>query len=168
MPLDRAAIDALRHPVLQTLDAAHRDEHSLEVQLPFLQVALDRFALVPLAVGEAGPDEVATIIESFWSDPATLVVVSTDLSHYLDYETARRRDRATCAAIEALDAQGIAYEGACGAAPLRGLLTAARRRALRVATLDLRNSGDTAGSHQRVVGYGAWLLTEQAPCERAA
>lgn len=168
VPLDHAAIVALRHPALRTLDEAHRDEHSLEVQLPFLQVALERFALVPLAVGDAAPADVAAIIESCWSDPATLVVVSTDLSHYLDYGMARRRDRATCAAIEALDARGIDTDGACGAAPLRGLLTAARRRGLRVATLDLRNSGDTAGPRQRVVGYGAWLFTEQATCARAA
>jgi AmmeMemoRadiSam system protein B len=168
VPLDRVAIDALRHPALRTLDAAHRDEHSLEVQLPFLQVTLQRFTLVPLAVGAAEPDDVAAIIESCWSDPATLVVVSTDLSHYLDYATARRRDRATCEAVESLDVRGIDHDGACGAAPLRGLLTAARRRGLCVTTLDLRNSGDTAGSRQRVVGYGAWLLTEHTPCARAA
>ena len=99
---------------------------------------------------------------------AVLVVVSTDLSHYLDYEAACRRDLDTCRAVESLDGGRIGHYEACGAAPLRGVLIAARRRGLRAVTLDLRNSGDTAGGRGRVVGYGAWMLAEEGSCKKAA
>ena len=148
--------------------AAHRLEHSLEVQLPFLQWVLDDFALLPLAVGSATGQEVREVIEAFWGGPETLVVVSTDLSHFLDYERARLRDRATCRLIEAMDFEHIGHADACGATPLRGLLLAACRRGLNISTLDLRNSGDTAGNGDRVVGYGSWMLREQKSCEQAA
>jgi AmmeMemoRadiSam system protein B len=149
-------------------DVAHRTEHSLEVQLPFLQVVLGAFTLVPIVVGDASAEAVAAVIDRLWRGPETLLVVSSDLSHYLGYEQARRRDRGTCMAIEALDGSDIAHSEACGATPLRGLLIAAARRGLRAVTLDLRNSGDTAGSRDQVVGYGAWMFVEDAPCAAAA
>ena len=168
VPLDRVVIDALQYPAVSVIDAAHRPEHSLEVQLPFLQSVLSSFALVPLLVGGADPTEVAAVIEQLWDGRETLVVVSSDLSHYLGYGEARKLDQDTCQAIERLNGRRIRNAQACGATPLRGLLLAARRRGLCVETLDLRNSGDTSGSRGRVVGYGAWLFVEESPCERAA
>jgi len=156
VPIDRAAVDALLElPAVRVLDTAHAREHSIEVQLPFLQRALGPFLLVPLVVGDAGAEEVAAVIDRLW-DEDTLVVVSSDLSHYHDYETARVLDERTARGIEALDAEAIADRSACGARPLRGLLLAARRRGFGMRRLDLRNSGDTAGGKDRVVGYGAW------------
>jgi MEMO1 family protein len=154
--LRRRALDL---PDVVVDDGAHAGEHSLEVQLPFLQATLGDVSVCPLAVGGAGASEVARVIEALWDDPATLVVVSTDLSHYLDYATAAARDRRTAAAIVARDPQAIDDDDACGARPLRGLLVVARRRALGVRLLDLRSSGDTAGDRDRVVGYGAFALS---------
>jgi hypothetical protein len=168
VPLDRASIDALRHPAVSLNDAVHHPEHSLEVQLPFLQSVLASFSLVPLVVGDADPEDVAAVIELLWGGPETLVLVSSDLSHYLDYDTARSLDLDTCHAIEQLDCRPIGHARACGATPLRGLLLAAQRRGLQPVTLDLRNSGDTSGSRGRVVGYGAWMFVEPESCERAA
>jgi AmmeMemoRadiSam system protein B len=172
VPLDREAIDSLDHPAVIRFDVAHRSEHSLEVQLPFLQVVLGAFTLVPIVVGDAGPETVAAVIDRLWRGPEDLLIVSSDLSHYLRYEQARRRDRGTCLAIESLDGTDISHTEACGATPLRGLLIAAARRGLRAATLDLRNSGDTAGSPDdrmsQVVGYGAWMFVEDRPCVAAA
>ncbi len=160
VPLDREAIDQILDlPQMRIFDAAHRDEHSLEVQLPFLQVLLEDFSLVPLSVGDAEPEEVGEVIERLWGGPETLFVVSSDLSHYYDYETARRLDAATTRAIEALDAQALEPESACGRVPTRGLLVAAKRHGLSVETVDLRSSGDTAGDKQRVVGYGSYVFT---------
>jgi AmmeMemoRadiSam system protein B len=165
-PLGTVAVDeTLRRRVLALPgvvadDRAHAAEHSLEVQLPFLQATLGEFTLLPLAVGDASPAEVAAILDAVWGGPETLVVVSSDLSHYLDYETARARDRRTAAAIVARDPSAIRDDDACGARPIRGLLVAARRRGLDVRLLDLRSSGDTAGDRDRVVGYAAFLLAE--------
>jgi AmmeMemoRadiSam system protein B len=163
-PLGEIAIDqeAVQHlltlPQVRVMDAAHQLEHSLEVQLPFLQEILEDFRLVPVVVGDSTPDEVAEVMELLWGGPETLLVISSDLSHYQDYETARRMDRATSDAIEALAPQRIHYDDACGRNPVNGLLLAARRRGLRASTLDLRNSGDTAGPRDRVVGYGAYVF----------
>jgi AmmeMemoRadiSam system protein B len=168
IPLDRAAAFALEHPAVSSLEAAHVPEHSLEVQLPFLQCVLDSFTLLPLVVGHAAPAAVAEVIERLWDGPETLVIVSSDLSHYLQYEAARRRDGGTCRAVESLDDGRIGLSDACGATPLRGLLVAAQRRGLQAVTLDLRNSGDTAGGRSRVVGYGAWMFVEASACDRAA
>ena len=126
------------------------------MQLPFLKLVLGEIRLVPLVVGEASDEEVEEVLDRLWDGGETLVVVSTDLSHYHDYATARRIDAESCRAIEALEPGGLGPESACGAVPLRGLLRAARRRGLAARTLDLRNSGDTAGGRERVVGYGAW------------
>ncbi len=156
IPVDRAAIDTLaRLPGVGKLDAAFAQEHALEVQLPFLQEVLGHFDLVPLIVGEADSREVGAVIEALIADD-TLIVVSSDLSHYHDYATCQQRDRATTAMIEGLQADAIGPHDACGAFPLRGLLTVAQNHGWRVRTLDLRNSGDTAGDRSRVVGYGAY------------
>jgi AmmeMemoRadiSam system protein B len=158
--IDQAAMETvLELPQVRIIDEAHREEHSLEVQLPFLQSVLGQdFSLIPLVVGETDSNSVAEVIETLWGDRETLILISSDLSHYLDYETARRLDSATSEAIEQLNPQAINYEQACGRNPVNGLLVAARHHKLRAKTLDLRNSGDTAGSHDRVVGYGAYAF----------
>ncbi len=149
-------------PQITQLDAAHADEHSIEVQLPFLQAILQPgFTLVPLVVGDANPEEVATVLERLWGGPETLIVISSDLSHFHDYESATAQDLTTSRAIEAFAPQEISGEDACGCRPLNGLLTIARQKRLKIKTLDLRNSGDTAGPRDRVVGYGAYSLTEE-------
>jgi AmmeMemoRadiSam system protein B len=145
-------------PQVSVDDAAHAGEHSLEVQLPFLQRTLARCRIVPLLVGDAAPPAVAEVLDLLWDGPATLIVASSDLSHYHDHATATRRDRRTAAAITAGAVDGIADGDACGARPVRGLLEAARRHGLTARLLDLRTSGDTAGPRDRVVGYGAFTL----------
>ena len=145
-------------PQVLVLDAAHAGEHSLEVHLPFLQATLGAFSVVPLVVGDASAAEVAEVIERLWGGPETLIVVSSDLSHYHDYATARRLDQATTRAIEQHRFEDLGEGSACGRIPLGGLLLAARRHGLAVETLDVRNSGDTAGPRDSVVGYGAWAL----------
>lgn len=163
-PLGDVAIDTeacrrlLALPQVGVLDAAHAEEHSLEVHLPFLQAVLDEFELVPVVVGDAPPDAVAAVIEHFWDHPDTLVVVSSDLSHFLDYDTANRVDRETSLAIER-HAWDIRPDQACGCRAINGLMRVADSHDLQVTTLDLRNSGDTAGDRSRVVGYGAYGLT---------
>jgi len=153
--LDRSAITAaLRLPQVEAVDAAHAFEHSLEVQLPFLQAVLEDFALVPFAVGDASGGEVADVMDLLWGGDETLIVVSSDLSHYHAYAEARRRDRQTVDDILRLQPL-TSHEQACGATPINGLIEVARRRQLHAELLDLRNSGDTAGDKSRVVGYGA-------------
>lgn len=162
VPLDARDIEAARaHPRVLAAEAPHRREHSLEVQLPFLQRLLSDFTLVPLAVGRASIDEVADILDTLWGGPETLILLSTDLSHYLSYDAAREVDGETARRILALDPAGLADEQACGAVGLRGLLEVARRRGMRAEQLDLRNSGDTAGDRSRVVGYGAFAFHEE-------
>src|SRR6185369_39683 len=156
---------ALRLPQVRVQPDAHTREHSLEVELPFLQVLLGDFALVPLVVGEAEPEEVAEVLDQLWGGPETLLIISSDLSHYLPYATAQAVDRETADAI-------LAFRGpldprqACGARPVNGLLLAAERRGMTSALLDLRNSGDTAGDRGRVVGYGAFAFHEVPSCSR--
>ncbi len=159
IPIDRDACDrALALPQVHVSDEAHAYEHSLEVHLPFLQRVLGPFTLVPFSVGDASAEEVAAVLEALWGGPETLIVVSSDLSHYYDYDTARRLDAATTRAIESLDPAGLDRESACGRVPVRGLLLCARRHGLVVETVDVRNSGDTAGPKDRVVGYGSWVF----------
>ena len=159
VPVDREGIaDLLELSQVGLSDEAHALEHSLEVQLPFLQRVLGDFVLLPLVVGEATDEEVSEVLDRVWGGPETLLLVSSDLSHYYDYETARRLDAKTCAAIERLDPAPLDWESACGRVPVRGLLTAARRHGLTVRTVDLCSSGDTAGDRDRVVGYGAWAF----------
>ncbi len=159
VPLDAEGRDrVLGAPEVAVDDAAHEFEHSLEVQLPFLQTVLDQFTLVPLVVGDATADRVAAALDLCWGGPETLVVVSTDLSHYHRYADAVELDARTAAAIVAGRVAEIGDRDACGARPLRGLLRAAEEHGLTVEQLDLRNSGDTAGDRGRVVGYGAFAL----------
>ena len=141
---------------------AHALEHSLEVQLPFLQRVLGAFALVPLAVGDASVGEVAEVIQRLWGGAETLFVVSTDLSHYHPYREATRIDGETVARIETL-ATDIHHEQACGATPLNGLLQVARDKGLEIRLLSACNSGDTAGGRDQVVGYSAFALYEGVP-----
>jgi AmmeMemoRadiSam system protein B len=158
VPIDREAIEAVLALHGFVDDLAHAQEHSLEVQLPFLQRICPDIRLVPLAVGDASAEEVAAVLELLWGGPETLIVVSSDLSHYYDYATARRLDRDTAAAILNLQPERVGVESACGRYPVRGLLCAAAARGLRAWTVDLRSSGDTAGGRQEVVGYGAFAF----------
>jgi hypothetical protein len=161
IPVDQEAIAKICElPYVGFLEQAHVQEHSLEVHLPFLQEVLGAFKLVPLVVGEATPEQVGTVLEILWGGPETLIVISSDLSHYHDYQTARRLDTATSRAIESLRFEDIDHEAACGRNPVSGLLWVARRKGLHGETIDLRNSGDTAGPHDRVVGYGAYVFDE--------
>ena len=139
-------------------DAAHVLEHSLEVQLPFLQHALANFTLLPLSVGRCSAESVADVLDEVWGGEETVIVVSTDLSHYHDHNTAVGLDRETAAAVVRNDPDAIEDLDACGAYPLRGLLVAARRHRLAATLIDLRTSGDTSGDRSRVVGYGAFAL----------
>ncbi len=150
-----ARIASLRQVVVSA--AAHALEHALEVQLPFLQTVLDDFKLVPLAVGDATPSEVAEVLDLLWGGSETLIVISSDLSHFLPYRSAQTRDGATVQDILHLD-NSLTHEQACGATPLNGLLLAARQHHLQPQLLGLCNSGDTAGDKARVVGYAAFAL----------
>lgn len=157
--VDGAGRDALVAAGLVAVrDDVHAAEHSLEVQLPFLQVALGDVAVLPLAVGDAGPALVAQVLDAVWGGEETLVVVSSDLSHYLDHASATEVDRRTAAAIVARAPDRLGRYDACGVRPVQGLLTAAAQHGLDVDLLDLRTSADTAGSPDRVVGYGAFVL----------
>jgi AmmeMemoRadiSam system protein B len=159
VPVDREAIAAIADlPQVQRLDAAFEREHCLEVQLPFLQRVLGGFSVVPLVIGAARPRDVESVIDRLWAGEETLILVSSDLSHYLDYESGRRLDRETSDGILALDADALDHDRACGATPLAGLLLAARRRGLKASLIDLRSSGDTAGPRDQVVGYGAYAF----------
>jgi AmmeMemoRadiSam system protein B len=159
VPIDREAVAALKNlPQVQVLDAAHAREHSLEVHLPFLQEALGEFRLVPLVAGDASAAQVGEVLERLWGGPETLIVISSDLSHYHDYQTARRMDAVTSRAIESLRFEDLDFDAACGRVPVSGLLYVARQRGLSIRTLDLRNSGDTAGPRDQVVGYGAYAI----------
>jgi AmmeMemoRadiSam system protein B len=159
--LDEEAIAAVADlPFVVESEAAHAQEHSLEVQLPFLQAVLGDFALVPFAVGQATGEEVAVVMNRLWGGPETLILVSSDLSHYHPYATAQRVDRATADAVLALDAR-IDHEQACGATPINGLLRCAAMRGLAPTLLDLRNSGDTAGDRSQVVGYASFAFAPE-------
>jgi hypothetical protein len=162
VPLDLEAIAAISDlPQVSIHPAAHAQEHSLEVHLPFLQTMLDDFRLVPLAVGGATPEAVVKVLERLWGGEETLIVVSSDLSHFLTHAQAREVDQATVDRILAFDAS-LVGEQACGCHPLNGLLLAAKRKGLIPHLLDLRNSGDTAGDRDRVVGYVSIAYTEQS------
>lgn len=163
IPLDRSTVETLRAlPQVHSLAKAHVKEHSLEVQLPFLQRVLGGFTLVPLVVGEATPAEVAEVIEAAWGGADTVVLVSSDLSHFHSWSEARELDHQTAERIVALDERPLDGEEACGCTPVNGLLEVARRRGLACTPLDVRNSGDTAGDRSRVVGYGAFAFEERS------
>ena len=160
VPLEREALRAVQDlPQVVTSDAAHALEHSLEVQLPFLQKVLGQFSLVPFAVGTASVHEVSEVIERLWGGAETLIVISTDLSHYHPYEQAKKIDGATLERVAAF-ATDIHHDQACGATPLNGLLSAASKKGLSIKLLAACNSGDTAGGRREVVGYSAFALHE--------
>jgi AmmeMemoRadiSam system protein B len=162
MPVEEQAVEAVASlPQILIDDTPHGPEHALEVELPFLQTNFGAVPIIPLVVGRASGDEVAEVLAQVW-DSDTLLVVSSDLSHYHDYATAKRIDADTATAIEGLHERSIGAERACGYLPIRGLLIEARRRGLAVQRLDLRNSGDTAGDRSSVVGYGAWVFVGHA------
>ena len=157
--VDRSALEAVADlPQVRQFEAPFEGEHCLEVQLPFLQSTLEEFRIVPFLVGDADTEEVAQVIERLWGGDETLIVISSDLSHYLDYDSAKAIDTETSRAIEALHPEAITHAQACGRNPLNGLLREAGRHGLRARILDLRNSGDTAGPRDRVVGYGAYAF----------
>jgi len=161
--IDRAALEGLKDlPQIVFSDEVHALEHSLEVQLPFLQRVAPGAALVPLAVGDTHPQAVAEVLERFWDDPGTLIVISSDLSHFLPYADAKRRDEATAKCIENFAGASLTPDLACGSVGIAGLLAAAKRHGARIERVDLRNSGDTAGPKDRVVGYGAWAVYAKA------
>jgi AmmeMemoRadiSam system protein B len=161
VPLDA---DAAQHlaglPQVGISGEAHAWEHSLEVQIPFLQTVLEHFDLLPLVVGSASAAEVGDVLDRLWGGPETLIVISSDLSHYHAYRDAREIDRGTANAILSFSTT-LDHEQACGATPVAGLLACARERRMRAELLDLRNSGDTAGDRSRVVGYGAFAFYEE-------
>lgn len=158
VPLDRPCIERIRGLAgICVSDEAHREEHSLEVQLPFLQTVLRRFLLVPIVVGDCDPDRVAAVVDALWGGPETLLVFSTDLSHFHSYEKALTLDSLTCDRLTARDST-LSGEDACGARALNGLMRSRHSSGLAIELLDLRNSGDTAGDKNRVVGYGSFLL----------
>jgi AmmeMemoRadiSam system protein B len=160
VPLDTRSIALLLSlPMVRVIEAAHEHEHSLEVQLPFLQTTLAAFSIVPLLTGRTTPEEVAHALQAVWGGSDTVIVVSTDLTHYLPYAASRQADEQTARAILELDADAIGPEDACGAVAVRGMLLAARRNGLKAELLDLRNSGDTAGPRDAVVGYGAFAFS---------
>lgn len=162
VPVDAAAVAAVAGlPQVAVDRRAHAPEHSLEVELPFLQLLLDDFQLLPLVVGEATADEVAEVLDRVWGGDETAIVISSDLSHYLPYETAREVDGETAREILRLEGS-VDPRRACGAYPLNGFLQAAKRRGLLPRQLDLRSSGDTAGDRRQVVGYGAFAFHERA------
>jgi MEMO1 family protein len=150
-------------PGVQMRDEAHELEHALEVQLPFLQALLDEFSIVPLLTGDIRPESLGEILDRLWGGDESRIVVSSDLSHYLDSWTAEATDRLTAEAIVALDPERIGHDRACGRTAVLGLLHTAQRRGIQVRTLDLRNSGDMAGPRDRVVGYGAFGFSEPVP-----
>ncbi len=159
IPLARARLARLTDlPGVVVYDLPHSQEHSLEVQLPFLQCVLDEFELLPLLVGSASAECVAAALEALWEGPETLIIISSDLSHYHDYPLAKTLDIATTSHIEALHGESLRAEDACGYLPIQGLLKVAREKKLKEQTLDVRNSGDTAGPKNRVVGYGAYVF----------
>jgi AmmeMemoRadiSam system protein B len=157
--VDQQAISELQDlSQVVVLDAAFEQEHSLEVQLPFLQETLGQFKIIPMIVGDTDPKAIDEVLEQLWGGAETLIVISSDLSHYLEYEEANRIDAETTRDIEQLQPEAISHDQACGRLPISGLLLAAQRHQLHPTTIDLRNSGDTAGSKDRVVGYGAYAF----------
>ena len=159
IPIDRQEVAHLSGlPQITVSDRAHGPEHSIEVHLPFLQAVLAEFQVVPLVVGDANTEQVRQVIERWWDADDTLIIISTDLSHFLDYDTARTVDGLTDEWIRHFDYESIGPEHACGCRPLNGMLQLARERQADIERLMLCNSGDTAGSHDRVVGYASYAL----------
>jgi hypothetical protein len=147
-----------KHAAVIVEPAAHSREHSLEVQLPFLQVALGEFTALALTTGDIAPDAAAAVLDDLIDEPGVLGVVSSDLSHYLDHEAACRRDNRTAQAIVGLRFEDLAPDDACGRTAVQAALLVARQREWACRLLALGNSGDTGGPRQRVVGYGSFVI----------
>ncbi len=158
VPIDEETVERLlaNHPQIKRVDQAFDNEHCIEVQLPFLQVLLERFSIIPLLVGSVDAQQVAEVLEPFWDQDDSLILISSDLSHFLDYATAQNLDARTSEAILGLDPDRIGPEQACGRHAIAGLLQLAKAQHGEARLLDLRSSGDTAGPRDRVVGYGAY------------
>jgi AmmeMemoRadiSam system protein B len=157
--VDMKSVDAIvQLPFVEYIEQAHTYEHSLEVHLPFLQEVLDSFDIVPIVAGDASPAQVSQVLEMLWGGEETLIVISSDLSHYHEYATAKQMDETTSRIIEQLQYEELVSEYACGMVPVSGLLKLAREKSLSINTIDLRNSGDTAGDKASVVGYGAYVI----------
>jgi MEMO1 family protein len=168
VPLDRPSLLGLRDlPEILQLNEAHEGEHCLEVQLPFLQVVLADFSIVPLVAGRITPEALSRVLQSLWGGPETRFVISSDLSHYLSWDVAHELDASTAKAIESLSYAAIPEHQACGHVPIRGMLCAAVGHNLTARTLDLRSSGDTSGPRSRVVGYGAFAFYERGQVQAA-
>lgn len=163
IPIDKTAQATLADIAgVEILDLAHATEHSLEVQLPFLQQVLDDFSIVPIVAGDASPDLVEKVIATLWGGPETVFIISSDLSHYHDYQTAQQIDSSTSQDIIDLNFRAVHSNNACGCVGIRGLLKFAHQHPLKPSVIDIRNSGDTAGSKDSVVGYGAYMFEEVA------
>jgi len=159
IPIDVDSVQAIgEFDFVSVNDEAHRDEHSIEVHLPFLQSALDDFSLIPIVVGDTDPEHVAQILDLFIEDERTLIVISTDLSHFHDYATAKHKDQLTSNAILNYQYNDIEYRDACGRNPVKGVLYWAKQHHFKIKLIDLRNSGDTSGDKNRVVGYAAYHI----------
>lgn len=164
IPVDKEAQAKLSEMAgVHIIDQAHAAEHSLEVQLPFLQYILDKFTIIPIVAGDADPQLIAKIIKTLWGGSESLIVISSDLSHFHQYQAAQQLDQATSQAILDLNVNEIDSQHACGCVGIKGLLTFAHRHPLEASMIDLKNSGDTAGTKDSVVGYGAYLFTEPTP-----
>jgi AmmeMemoRadiSam system protein B/AmmeMemoRadiSam system protein A len=164
VPLDMDAVARIVSlPQVSIFDDTHRQDHALEVHLPFLQNVLTYFKIVPMIVGQASPDEVAQVLATLWGGAETLILISSDLSHYKTYDDARKIDDQTRIAIEKLDPFALDDDQACGRHSIKGLMIMAKEKGMTVKTTDLRNSGDTAGAKDRVVGYGAWAFYDDGP-----
>lgn len=149
---------AFELPFVQLSNQAHQEEHCLEVQLPFLQVIDDKLTIAPFLFGQTSEEEIALLLEEICEDDSILPIVSSDLSHYLSYQEAIKRDQSTSQAIETLDSDAISADSACGAMAIKGLLTYAKRNKLAAKKIFLSNSGDSTGVHDEVVGYGAYIF----------
>jgi AmmeMemoRadiSam system protein B len=161
VPVEAPVLSGVEGPdFISVNEAAHELEHSLEVQLPFLQVVLGSFTLIPLVAGDASAAEVAEVLSTLWGGPETLIVISSDLSHYESYRTGRAMDTAASKAIVELNPRALDFDNACGLVPIAGLLHIAKQKGMRAELIDLRSSGDTAGPKDQVVGYGAYAFYE--------
>jgi AmmeMemoRadiSam system protein B/AmmeMemoRadiSam system protein A len=164
VPLDMDAVARIVSlPQVSIFDDTHKQDHALEVHLPFLQKVLREFKIVPMIVGQATPDDVAQVLEILWGGEETLILISSDLSHYKTYDDARKIDDQTRVAIEQLDPLALGDDQACGRHSIKGLMVVAKDKGMTVQTTDVRNSGDTAGTKDRVVGYGAWAFYDGGP-----
>lgn len=165
-PLGNVEVDQETCCELKTIDfinyndAAHKEEHSIEVQLPFLQKTLNDFTIIPLLSCQTSLKEAVYTLEKVWGDEETLIIISSDLSHFLNYDDCRKKDHETVNAIENFDYDKLKNDDACGLIPISALLAVAKQKKMKMETLDVRCSGDTAGRRDSVVGYASFGFWE--------